>query len=78
MKGPAATMAAETIVVFGSDSDFRLSHVASDEANVAESASARIIFSPQSQPSASAFSRRHEDHEVIGAASPNFVTFVAS
>jgi hypothetical protein len=46
--GPVATIAAATIVVFGSESDFRFSHVAGDEARVAESASARIIFSPQS------------------------------
>jgi hypothetical protein len=48
VNGPAATIPAATIVTFGSDSDFRLSHVAGDEARVAESASARIIFSPQS------------------------------
>ena len=33
------------MVVFGSDSDFRLSHDAGDEASVAESASARTIVS---------------------------------
>jgi hypothetical protein len=48
VNGPVATIPAETIVTFDSESDFRLSHVAGDDARVAESASARIIFSPQS------------------------------
>jgi hypothetical protein len=46
--GPAATISAATIVVFGSEIDFRLSHEAGDEASVAESASATSIATSRS------------------------------
>src|SRR5439155_21684656 len=41
--GPAATISAATIVVFGSESDFNASQDAGDEARVAESARATSI-----------------------------------
>src|SRR5882672_1346248 len=43
VNGPVATIPAATIVTFGSESDFRLSHVAGDEASVAPSARATIM-----------------------------------
>jgi hypothetical protein len=43
VNGPAGTISAATIVVFGSDSVFRLSHDAGDEASVADSARTAIM-----------------------------------
>jgi hypothetical protein len=47
--------------VFGSDSDFRPSHEAGDEASVAERASARIIFILPSRTKATTKTRSREE-----------------